>query len=282
MAALVLGGGGVAGVAWEIGVLAGLADAGVDVTDAHLIVGTSAGSVVGAQVTSGVGLEELFERQVSPPPGKNEIMAVLDEAVFADAFRAMRDLPTAGERRAALGRRALEAATVSEKERRAVIEWRLPSHQWAPDRDLRVVAVEVDTGDLTVFDRDSGVSLVDAVAASCAVPIVWPPTTIGAKRYIDGGVRTATNADLAADHDTILVLAPLDDLAGLGDPDVQARIDALVRDGRALVIKPDAASVAAIGMNPLDPGTREPAARAGRGQGRAVAGVVRRHSAGPA
>src|SRR3954464_14941252 len=65
--ALVLGGGGITGVAWEIGVLAGLADAGVDLTGADLVVGTSAGSVVGAQVTTGGNLGDLFERQLEPP-----------------------------------------------------------------------------------------------------------------------------------------------------------------------------------------------------------------------
>lgn len=57
--ALVLGGGGITGIAWEIGILAGVARAGVDLTDAEVVVGTSAGSVVGAQVTNGVSLEDL-------------------------------------------------------------------------------------------------------------------------------------------------------------------------------------------------------------------------------
>src|SRR5215510_13385362 len=63
--ALVLGGGGVTGVAWELGLLAGLAEAGLDLTDADLFVGTSAGSVVAAQVTSPTSLEELYERQLA-------------------------------------------------------------------------------------------------------------------------------------------------------------------------------------------------------------------------
>jgi NTE family protein len=277
MAALVLGGGGVAGVAWEIGLLIGLADASADVTGADLILGTSAGSVVGAQVTSGAGLEALYDRQVSPPPGKGEIMAVLEEGALAELLRTVRNVTTPRERRVALGRRALEATTVSEAERRQVIAWRLPSHKWAPDRDLRIVAIDAETGDTCVFDRNSGVDLVDAVAASCAVPTVWPPATIGSRRYVDGGIRSATNADLAAGDEPILILAPLDELAGISDPGVRSRIDTLIDGGRAVVIKPDEASVAAIGTNPLDPAAREPAVRAGRAQGRVAAELVRQH-----
>src|SRR5260370_22782556 len=64
--ALVLGGGGVAGVAWELGILTGLHDTGVDVRGADVIIGTSAGSVVGAQIASGTNLESLFASQLTP------------------------------------------------------------------------------------------------------------------------------------------------------------------------------------------------------------------------
>src|SRR4051794_41230756 len=80
--ALVLGGGGVAGISWETGVLAGLADAGVDVLDADLIVGTSAGSAVTVQVSSGLLLEELFRRQVDPALQAREIPAELDLTTY--------------------------------------------------------------------------------------------------------------------------------------------------------------------------------------------------------
>src|SRR5215469_4898613 len=62
--ALVLGAGGVTGIAWETGLLKGLRDAGLDLTGADLVVGTSAGSVVAAQITTGVPLDELYGRQV--------------------------------------------------------------------------------------------------------------------------------------------------------------------------------------------------------------------------
>jgi NTE family protein len=126
-----------------------------------------------------------------------------------------------------------------------------------------------------VFGNDSGVDLVDAVAASCAVPGVWPPTTIDGRRYIDGGVRTIANADLAEGHDPILVLAPLEELPGVADPEVLTRVERMQASARVLVIRPDDTSLVAIGANPLDPATRQPAARAGRAQGHAVAPAVK-------
>ena len=91
--------------------------------------------------------------------------------------------------------------------RRRVIEHRLPSHDW-PERDLRITAIDVATGELVVFDSSSGVALVDAVAASCAVPGTWPPVTIGERRYMDGGVGSSVNTAVAADCATAVVLVP--------------------------------------------------------------------------
>ncbi len=106
-----------------------------------------------------------------------------------------------------IGAIALSTATVAEPVRRDVIAHRLPSHEW-PDRVLRITAIDTATGELLVFDRGSGVDLVDAVAASCAVPGAWPPVTIGDRRYMDGGVGSAINLPLAADCDVAVVLVP--------------------------------------------------------------------------
>ncbi|MFJ8092062.1 patatin-like phospholipase family protein [Streptomyces griseofuscus] len=268
--ALVLGGGGVGGIAWMTGLLAGLADAGQDVTGAGLLVGTSAGATVAAQLGSGLGVEELFARQVEPSLQAREIMAEMDiERFAAEIGVTMATASSAAELRGAVGRVALAARTVSEPERLAVIESRLPEHGW-PQRALRVVAVDAETGDTRVFDRDSGVSLVDAVAASCAVPGVWPPVTIAGRRYIDGGIRSVANVDLAAGAARVLVLVPLGPVEPLpSDHPLDDTVAALRAEGaEVLVIGPDDASTSAIGANPLDPATRGPAARAGREQGR--------------
>ncbi|HET9140097.1 patatin-like phospholipase family protein [Actinophytocola sp.] len=268
--ALVLGGGGVAGVAWTTGMLAGLAAEGHDVTDAETLIGTSAGSVVAAQVGTGVALETLYQRQVDPalwtpelPPGGMPV-SELFETVAAWA----EEIGDPAELRRRVGALALSTPSVPEPERRAVIAARLPVHDW-PDRALSIVAVDANTGDPWVFTRDSGVSLVDAVAASCAVPGVWPPVTIGERRYVDGGVRSLANADLAAGHDVVAIIAPID------DPSVADQAAELADAGtRTAIFTPDEESLAAFGPDVLDPATRAPAARAGRAQGQHLAATV--------
>jgi NTE family protein len=265
----------VAGIAWELGVLAGLRDAGVDATGADIVVGTSAGSAVGAQIRSGVDLEELFAAQQIPADQSSERPVEFDmEELFAAVADAARGAADVREVRARVGARALAAGTVPEADRRAIIAARLPTQEW-PDRPLLVTAVDAHTGDDIVFDRASGVPLVDAIAASCAVPGVWPPVTIGGRRFIDGGMRSFTSADLAAGHERVLVLAPMPDVqiplaGGLSD-----EIALLEEHSRVLVIAPDEPSLSAMGRNPLDPATRAPSAGAGRRQAAALADAAR-------
>ncbi|MFF5175677.1 patatin-like phospholipase family protein [Micromonospora sp. NPDC000089] len=261
--ALVLGGGGVTGVAWEWGVVAGLAERGVVLAEAELVVGTSAGSVVGAQLCSGRPVAESYERQLAPADG--ELAARFGVAAVARLVWAGGRGRDAVRARARVGAMALAAGTPSEASRRAVIEARLPVHQW-PARRLLVTAVDAVSGGFVVFDAGSGVSLVDAVGASCAVPGVWPPVTIGDRRYVDGGVRSAVNADLARGAGSVVVLAPT--TASFGSmPRLSAQVAALRRWGaRVVVVSPDRAARAAIGRNVLDPARRAGAARAGFAQ----------------
>jgi NTE family protein len=272
--ALVLGGGGITGIAWEIGLLAGLAEAGVDLTGAELVVGTSAGSVVGAQVTSGAVIEELCARQLEPPSA--ERVARLSRAALARYGWAMlrsrgRDVEFR-RRVGALARAAADAGlTPTEEERLAVIGSRLVADAW-PDRRLVVTAVDAETGEFRTFDRGSGVPLVSAVAASCAVPGVYPPVTIDGRRYVDGGMRSSANADLAEGAERLVVLAPI--ARGVGPlTSVDAQVTGMV--ARVAVVSPDEASRRAIGRNVLDPAARRPAAEAGRAQAAAVVDPVR-------
>jgi NTE family protein len=268
--ALVLGGGGVTAVAWEIGVLAGLAHNGVDLTEADLIIGTSAGSVVAAQITSGVGLDQLYANQLTAP--EFELSARMSLSTLLKWSAAVMTTRDPQAFRARIGRLALAASTPTEAERRVVIESRLPVHIW-PARPLKIPAVVAETGEFVVFDADSGVSLVDAVLASCAVPWVWTPTTIDGTRYIDGGVRSPVNADLAAGCDRVVVIAP--ERSGGGPmPRLANQIRELRKAGRVSLEVPDAASRAAIGRNRMDPARRIPSARAGLAQGAAIAAEV--------
>lgn len=262
--ALVLGGGGLTGVGWECGILYGLARAGVDLTTADLVVGTSAGSVVGAQLTCGqLSVQELYERQLGDATG--EIAAKLGAGVIARYALAMARSRSATAYRQRVGAMALAADTGAEADRRAVLAARLVSHEW-PERRLVVTAVDALTGEPADFDRESGAGLVDAVSASCAVPGVWPPVTVGGRRFIDGGVRSATNADLAAGYARVVIIAPIALGSGLvPSPTAQA---ARLREAgaRVLVISPSAEARKAFGRNVLDPARRDPAARAGLAQ----------------
>jgi NTE family protein len=268
--ALVLGGGGVAGIAWMTGLLTGLAEAGQDVTGAGVLIGTSAGATVAAQLGSGRSLTELYARQTDPALQSAEIMAEIDMAEFGEQFeRYMKGATSQREIMRAAGAWALAARTVPEARRRAVIESRLPSHEW-PSRRIELVAIDCESGLTRVFGSLSGVSLVDAVAASTAVPGIWPPVTIDGRRYMDGGVRSMDNADLAAGAARIMVISPFGMNTEVPSPMPLPAVVAALREGGAAVtvLQPDEASVAAMGANPLDPATRVPAAEAGRAQGR--------------
>lgn len=275
--ALVLGGGGVTGIAWEWGLLAGLAELGVDLRDADLVVGTSAGSVVGAQVAAGLELEQRYAAQLVPPDG--ELAAVFGRGVLLRYGLAMLGARRPQRFRARLGRRALRARTEPEQRRVEVIESRLPVRDW-PARRLLVTAVDAVTGEFRAFDRESGVPLVRAVAASCAVPLVWPPVTVDGAQYMDGGIRSAANADLATGYERVVVLAPLP--RGFGPVvGVRAQVEALRSGSRVALVTPDGAAFAAFGRNVLDPARRAAAARAGRAQAASAAGEVRSVWVGP-
>ncbi|MFD0305228.1 patatin-like phospholipase family protein [Streptomyces sp. NPDC127119] len=262
---LVLGGGGVAGVAWQTGLLTGLLEGGVDILEADVVVGTSAGATVAAQITSGTSLRELLNRQVDPALQAPELLPALDaEELLMLVLDAHDGATDALDVRRRIGAIALAAPTVTEAERRAVIEARLPSRSW-PRSELKIVAVNAETGAERVFGPASGVDLVDAVAASCAVPGAFPPVTIDGRRYIDGGTRTSENADLAAGCDRILVLQVM---PVPGNTDLNDQIAALRELGaRVTVVLPDDAAASAIGPDLLDPAVRESAALAGHAQG---------------
>ncbi|MCU1602890.1 MAG: patatin [Frankiales bacterium] len=261
--ALVLAGGGVTGIAWETGVLLGLEESGrLPTFDA--VIGTSAGSAVGAQLTSGTPLAELYGRQVAEEHG--EITPELDLEPLIAFFTEMGDISggVPPEQLVRVGTFAKQARTVPLADRRAVIEWRLPSHEW-PSSPLLITTVDADTGELVLLDASSGVPLVDAVMASCAVPGVWPPVPLLGRLLIDGGVRSGTNLDLAADHDEVLLLAPLTQ----GPMKAIVEREAAARPGVTVVLA-DQSAEEAFGVNALDPSRRPFAAEAGRRQGLAA------------
>jgi NTE family protein len=270
--AVVLGGGGVAGIGWQLGLLSGLAEVGLDVRlDTGLFIGTSAGATVAAQITSGLPWAALLERFGSPDSVERPVAYDLAER---KRFLSEVEDGTTNEIDAAarLGRMALAARTVSEADRRAIVAARLPATEW-PKMPLRIVAVNARDGTPAVFDRASGVPLVDAVAASCAVPGVWPPVTIGADRYIDGGARSHTNADFAAGCDPVLVVLPLEP-GGRIAAVLDRELAELRASAEVLLVRMDEHGRSAMGNNPLDPSTRHAMVAAGRAQAGDIANEV--------
>jgi NTE family protein len=281
--ALVLGGGGSAGNAWLIGVVAGLADAGLDVTGADLVIGTSAGATAAAQVTGArpaellAGIVDSAPQQRPGPTGPDRDHARNVAAVdpLERTNRIIAAAADAADMRRRMGAAALELDAASDgswsARWRATVAARLPGRHW-PEQLIQITAVDANTGEPVVFDRRSGVDLVDAVAASTSSGSAY---RIGGRAYIDGGYRRNENADLAAGYGRVLVLSPLGGRTrhpldwGM---QLAAQVDELRTGGSTVeAIVPDAHSLTAFGTNLMDPSTRPPAARAGYelGRGRA-------------
>jgi NTE family protein len=274
--ALVLAGGGLAGIAWETGVLLGIQDVEPEAAARIIgapttLIGTSAGSNVAAQISTGTPLQQLFERQLDEKT--SEIFVEADfEAFMANMAAAQSEATSPDDARSRIGTIAKNTKTVAREVRRAVIEARLSGMVWS-DRDLRITSVDADTGIPVVFDRESGVSLIDAVEASSAVPGIWPVVPLAGHRYIDGGVRTMANADLATGFDPVLVLIPQTERTPSGFAIDPSELEPLA-PSRVHVIYADAVALAAFGTNPLDPGVRGPSALVGRELGRSIASHI--------
>lgn len=266
--ALVLGGGGVTGVAWELGILAGLHEQGVDLTGADTVIGTSAGSVVGTRITTGT-LEAAYTDQLRPPDG--ELAAKLGPTTLIKLGIMLARRGEAATKWRRVGAAAAKAHPESPDARREVIRSRIGDPAW-PERDLRVTAVDTDRGEFVVFDATCGVSLLDAVTASCAVPLVWPPVPIGGTTYVDGGIRSPANADLAEGAEVVVVLAP--STQTLSREHAIGRQLARTGATRTLVVTPDAEALAEMGPNVLDPGHRRASALTGKRQGLSLAAEV--------
>lgn len=279
--ALVLSGGGPVGIAWESGIAAGLASRGVDLSGADLVVGTSAGSVVGAQIALGRDMDEVLHRYRSSGDARGEARPVAARGATGEQMQrlmeAFTELFTSDappeQRRAKIGAVALDAQTVDEDTFIGNFRY-LGGEDWPPG--FACTAVDARTGEFVVWDEASQVDLVRAVASSCAVPGIFPPITISGRRFIDGGMRSPTNADLAAGHGRVAVLSLFPSEAADGRPDgfrraFREELDALRDAGASVeVIAPDAASTSAFGTNLMDPSVAPAAASAGRAQGERI------------
>ena len=277
--ALVLGGGGMLGVSWGTGVIAGLSDAGVDVTGADRIVGTSAGSIVSTQLAQGNPLDEMIEWHHAPrDPDAIELNMEIDlqntMAIFAKWASYSEMTP---ENCAEIGAMALASKTVEEDRWIESFEG-LIDPDW-PDRDMILTAVDAESGAFQTWTRDSGVALHRAIAASCSVPGLFPPVAINGRRYQDGGVRSTTNADFAAGFDTVLIVAPIgarpDGIDPIANRLATAEAEALRAAGASVELAfPDERAQEAMGINRMDSSRRGLCVDAGREQGRSLAGHI--------
>lgn len=270
--ALVLGGGGITGIAWETGLLFGLEARGIALREADLLVGTSAGSVVGAQIAGPAPLSDLYRAQVEGEAAERPEGFGLRALLQLSFLLSLGGDPVRA--RARLGRRAMAARPTGTERWLAAIEALLAARSW-PDRSLRVTAVEAETGRFRVFDRDSGVPLVQAVAASCAVPFVFPPVPIGGSHFVDGGTRSLANVDLARGYGRVVVIAPF--AVGLRKgTSPRAQAASLGSEVRSVVVAPDRTAYRRMGWNALDPGRSRASAGAGLAQAARVADEVAR------
>ncbi|WP_066299877.1 patatin-like phospholipase family protein [Arthrobacter luteolus] len=286
--AIVLGGGGVAGIAWEMGALAALLQQGINLNAADLVIGTSAGSTVGAALRMGqlpaVLAAQLADAEQAPDTGPapaaeesyKEPSGFSSEAFIELTATAGRGDGDERAARARVGELARTTpAVMTEGEWVASIRSLLPGRQW-PDKPFGITVVDAEDGTFTVLDSTSDVELARAVAASCAVPTVWPPVTILGRQYMDGGMRSATNADVAEGYGKILVLACGPETPGSPfGPSLPEAIAKLDQHSRTFLLEADEAALRDFGANPLLRSTRGPAAQAGWRQGDDVAQALR-------
>jgi NTE family protein len=290
--ALVLGGGGPVGVAWEVGLAAGLEQEDVRLADADLFVGTSAGSIVGAMLALGRPTAELLAAQHAiageeAPAGTTD--GAFDLAPLVQEFIKLYTSEAPPQQlRADIGRFALGAkvalteeawlATFENNELIAMGAW--------PAKPYTCTAIDAETGEFVTWSKDSGVPIARAIASSCAVPGIFPPVTLNGRRYIDGGMKSATNAELAAGHDRVIVVSVTAGMerAANAFPAIAARLKQRMDDelgaitskgGEVEMIIPDDESQAAFGTNLMDFNRRGEIADAGLRQGKLEAARLR-------
>jgi len=274
--ALVLAGGGLVGIGWETGVVLGLADGGLPLDTWDPIIGTSAGSVVGAALGTSDGLERLAHTDwVGYGRELATYMAGLDRQAVARIDALWFGSPDGADQatRAEIGRLARAAVTgPSERFERALASI-LPDRAWPAA--LVITAVDAEDGSLRRFDVRSGVPLVKAVAASCAVPGVFPPIEIGGRLYVDGGVRSGSGLDLALGCRWIIGVAPTRQ-DGHGERQLTVETAVLETAGATVrLVRPGPEADAIFDVDSLDVARLPEAVRVGRSVGRAAAEAAR-------
>ena len=278
--ALVLGGGGAVGVGWQAGLLTGLHEAGADLAGATAIVGTSAGALVGALLSSGRDVTDALTslaalgQSIDP-----DSLAAGDEAFLRIMRQASLDTDPRQALRA-IGRAAQKASTPAEDVYLGLFGT-LDGTAWPAG--FRCTATDTETGDLAVWDQGSGVPLLHAVASSCSVPMLFPTVTIKGRHYMDGGILSHLNATAAPPAGVLLVLSchPLGSQGAGGGGSLAASVTpdaelAPLRQTRRLVaVEPDFSGIEAP-VNMMDPNFAIQAFQAGQRQAEREAAAIQR------
>jgi len=280
--ALVLGGGGPVGIAWEAGLAAGLKEGGVDIARADFILGTSAGSFVGAVLAGGrepaalaQAQIELGRAQAAAPRDPNRPRPAAPD--LAPLMRFMMDAPVdrepAPELLAKIGAFALSAQTIGEDEYLQSFGSLATGERPWPE-PFACTAVDAESGAFRMWAHGDAIPLAKGVASSCSVPGIYPPIAIAGRQWIDGGMRSSTSADLAAGHKRVLIVAVIAGgendprLALLGNRMERERAAIAEAGGASELIAPDEASRAVFGVNLMNAARRAEIAEAGIAQGR--------------
>lgn len=278
--ALVLGGGGPAGIAWEVGIAAGLAAEGFDFSRADSIIGTSAGSVVGGQLAMGFPAGPLSElhKGVSREAAKNgtaEPIMGIDHLLAFTAKLPRGSVPPANAM-VEMGTLALQSKTPPQQQFLAKLSGMFgPNPKW-PER-YSCCTVNAHDGEFKVWTHADGVDMERAAAASCSVPAIFPPIEINGSFWIDGGVRSWTNADCAVGHRRVVVLAVVTPLTrDLLWPVLERECaDIAAAHGRTEVIIPDEETLRVFGANAMDGRRGVDITDAGIAQGRREAARIK-------
>lgn len=270
---MVLAGGGYVASSWEIGLIAGMADAGLDVRDADLVVGTSAGARVALDLASGQALEEIYQRRAGPGGPPMEPPALVDWArIRAGVDEAKQAGGSVAEILRRYGALALTAAAGMAADRRTTIAAQLSLQAW-PTQAVLIAAVNAETGERRAFDWNSGIDVVDAIIATTA-SFGSPPVLFDGQHYIDGGYYSSDNADLAIGYERVLILALRSPPQAMRLVPIESGVEALRAAGAQVeVIHPDEDTLAALVSTggQMNPASGRPAAIAGRLQGQRAA-----------
>ena len=261
--ALVLGGGGPQGIAWEAGMLAGWAEGWAALPGAHpdqplapllagRIIGTSAGAIVAAHLAVRGAVTALVEQQEhllkADAPKGPEVARFLQAYFKARLFS--RD--TAGLRRS-MGKSARKLALAGEGDYLAAFRRSYaPDGPWPTHCELLVTGIDAVTGELHIFRADGDTPLAVAVAASCSLPCAFPLVHVGEQAYMDGGIGSPTNTALAAGCDRVLILDALGGAFGSAAVLEKERKVLEAAGSHTLAFMPDAAVAQAIGKSFLD------------------------------